>query len=105
MNTNRMLYVIAREIRNAIHNNMPIDYLNGLVTSLEFIPTRCLVHQINDLKAEIRIITSRETGIVRDQAIRDYLNGFATSIILTREENVPNINRELNEINNNFMQN
>ena len=100
-----IIYAIAREIRNGIRNNMSIDYLNGLVTSLEFIPTRCLIHQINNLKAEIRVITARETGIVRDQAIRDYLNGFATSIILTREENVPNINRELNEINNNFLQN
>ena len=96
-----MLYVIAREIREAIHNNMSIDYLNGLVTSLEFIPTRALNYQINHLKQEIRVITARETGAVRDRAIRDYLNGFCTSIILTREEN----DRNINEINNNFMQN
>ena len=101
MNTNRMLYLIAREIRNAIHNDMPIDYLYGLVTSLEFIPTRSLNYQIEHLKQEIRIITARETGISRDRAIRDYLSGFATSIIITREEN----DRNINEINNNFMQN
>ena len=100
-----MLYVIAREIREAIHNDMSIEYLNGLVTSLEFIPTRSLNYQIEHLKQEIRIITARETGISRDRAIRDYLSGFATSIILTREENDQNVNRGLNQINNNFMQN
>ena len=104
MNPNIILYRIAREIRNAIHENRSIEYLIGIVMSIEFIPCGYIVEPVRSLKEEIRLIKERETGQRLEELIREYLEGFSTSIISSRENINYNQERSV-PVNNNFMEN